>query len=386
MLRAHGAAYPTFEAERIPVKTAVQVMTIVAACAVAGCQTPHETSRAWPVMGTIARATASADDPASAERATEIVRDVFGGVDASMSNWSPASELSRVNRDAGRGSAPIEDADLAACIEASLDAARATGGAFDPTVGPLMRLWGFRPRGPRVPSDAEIAATMTLVGAEKVHFDPETRAIRFDRDGMELDLGGIAKGCALDIARKAVGSRGAFGLLDLGGNLAWYGDPRGWLDRLRGSPAVIAEIRDPRGSERIPASIALRAGTAVATSSDVENHIEIDGESFGHLMDARTGRPAVTDVVQATAIHRSATVTDILSTALFVAGSDRAGEILAAYPGSEAVLFVHDGRGLAVLASRSLRGRLALSGDAGVTPDSPRFVLPAATMDLSSDP
>ena len=126
----------------------------------------------------------------------------------------------------------------------------------------------------------------------------------------------------------------------------------------------------------------MRAGAAVATSSELENNFTEGGVTYGHIMDPRTGRPAVTDVVQATAIHPSATVTDILSTALYVAGSLRAPAILDAYPGSEAVLIVREGAGVAIVASRSLEGRIRVVPGAAA----PRFTLPAATMPPSKTP
>lgn len=353
---------------------------LTALCALASCASPRGESRAWPVMGTIAQAEANAGTEGEASRAIDAVRAAFDHVNATMSNWSEASELSRLNREAARGDYRIEDPDLAACLEASLDAARRTGGAFDPTVGPLMTAWGFRPKAPRVPGNDEIARAMSLVGADKVRYEPDRRTIRFEREGMELDLGGIAKGCALDIARASLAPGKVSGLLDLGGNLAWFGDPRTRIGTWIGARAAVSLIKDPRHPERVCAEAQLPAGMAVATSSDVENHTTIDGTLYGHIMDPRTGRPSDSDVVQATAFHRSATVTDVLSTALFVAGSARAPAILQAYPGAEAVLFVREGDRLAVLASRSLEGRLVVLEDPGFAPASPRFTLPAATM------
>jgi thiamine biosynthesis lipoprotein len=323
-------------------------------------------------MGTIARVDLVAEDERTAADAAEEVRRVFDRVNATMSNWSPDSELSKLNREAGRGGSKIVDADLAACIAAGLDAARKTGGAFDPTVGPLMTAWGFRPRSSRVPTDPEIEILLERVGASKVHLDPSGPSIRFDRDGMEIDLGGIAKGYAVDLARRALAGRPVSGLIDLSGNL-------GWLPARPGDVPPIAGIKDPSDPDRVIAQVRLRPGAALATSSDVENHRTVDGKTIGHIMDARTGRPAETDVVQATAIHPSATVADVLSTALFVGGSRGAAEVLAAYPGAEAVLIVREDGRLAILASASLQGRLS---DLHLT-GAPRFVLPAATISVS---
>ena len=334
-------------------------------------------TRSWPVMGTFARVTVSGADAESDERAVERVRATFDRVDAAMSNWRPESELSRLNREAGLAAYRIADADLAACVATALEGAARTDGLFDPTVGPLMTLWGFRPRAPRVPADAAIAETMTRVGAGLVHFDRSAGTVRFDRDGMEIDLGGIAKGCALDVARRAIEERRRFGLLDLGGGLAFFGTPRGG--------SVTVGLRDPRDPDASSGEVRLPPRIAASTSSDLENRNVIDGVVYGHVMDPHSGRPAVTEVVQATAFHPEAAVSEVLSKALFIGGPRAAPRVLAAYPGAEAVLIVREGDRLAVIASRSLQGRLTLARTGGFTADSPRFTLAAATMTPSGN-
>jgi thiamine biosynthesis lipoprotein len=351
--------------------------------ALIGCAAQPSVVHRWPVMATYATATVVTASPEDGESAVLRVRNALDRVNDAMSNWTDESELQRLNAAARHRAYTIADPELARCVAAALDAAARTGGAFDPTVGPLMALWGFRPKAPRVPGEEEIAEALRHVGASKVAYDRSTRTIRFADPGMELDLGGIAKGCALDLARRD-GTREVrlLGLLlDLGGQLAsWGRSPE------RGEWTV--GLRDPEGESSIVATITLRAGGTVASSSDVEQAFEIGGRRYGHIMDSRSGRPSETDVLQSTAIDPSATTGDLLSTALFVGGSSRAGEILRAYPSAEAVLILREGGGLAMLASTSLRGRLEIEGGARhrFTPDSPRFVLPAATMAVSANP
>ena len=314
-------------------------------------------------MATYATVVVRTDDPAEATRVVERTREVFDRVATTMSNWSDDSELTRMNRAAGRGPYVIEDEGLAACVAAALDGAERTGGAFDPTVGALMTAWGFRPKAPRVPSDGEIAAALERVGIARVRFDPEARTIRFDRDGLEIDLGGIAKGCALDEARRAIGVVDAD--LDLGGQWAFRG----------GHPRVTG-IADPEARDRTIGTVEADPGDSIATSSASENHFEVAGVRYGHVMDPRTGRPVATDVIQATAIDPSARTAEILGKALMVAGTAGAPEILARFPTARAVLVVRDGERLAVLTSPSLRGRLTLTADGRFTPDSPRMLAP----------
>jgi thiamine biosynthesis lipoprotein len=300
--------------------------------AVSGCASRAPIERKWPVMGTFA--TVSVDGP---EAAVDAARDAFDGVDRSMSNWSPASDLSRLNEAARRGAAPVEDPDLLACVARAFEAARATEGAFDPTVGPLMTLWGYRPRAKRTPTDAEIASTLRQVGHEKVRLEGGT--IRFEAPGMEIDLGGIAKGCALDLARERVVAAGArSALLDLGGNLMAVGRPpsgRHWE----------FGVKDPRDPDRVAGVVEVSEGS-VSTSGSYENP--------GHIMDPRTGRSAETDVLAATVVAPSGAEADALSTALCVAGSAAAPRILERFRGARAVLFLKDGR---VVVSDGLRWR-----------------------------
>ena len=316
-------------------------------------------------MGTYATVVVRTDDPAAAERARERARSVLDHVATTMSNWSESSELTRMNRAAAHGAYAIEDEGLAACVAAALEGAERTGGAFDPTVGALMTAWGFRPKSPRVPSEAEIASALDRVGVRRVHFDPAARTIRFDRDGLEIDLGGIAKGCALDTARRDVAAAGTrLELdLDLGGQWAFFGGDR----RVTG-------IADPEARDRTIGTVEVGPADSIATSSASENHFEIAGVRYGHVMDPRTGRPAHTDVIQATAIDPSATTAEVLGKALMVAGSAGAPAILSHFPTARAVLVVRDGEGLALLASASLRDGLKLVADGRFTPDSPRML------------
>ena len=347
---------------------AAKASIAVSLCVLAACAPGAAvTTRSWPTMGTYATVVVRTEDPRAADRAVERTRAVLDRVATTMSNWSEESELTRMNRAAGRAAYAIEDAGLAACVQAALDGAERTGGAFDPTVGALMTTWGFRPRAPRLPSDAEIASALERVGATRVHFDARGRTIRFDRDGLEIDLGGIAKGCALDTARREVAATGGrLELdLDLGGQWAFLGGER----RATG-------IADPEARDRTIGTVTVGPEDSIATSSASENHFEVAGVRYGHVMDPRTGRPAQTDVIQATAIDPSATTAEVLGKALMVAGSAGAPAILRRFPTARAVLVVREGERLAVLTSEDLRDELKLAADGRFSPDSPRMIAP----------
>ena len=329
-------------------------------------------------MGTYGSAEIWTTNQEVADKILAGVRQAYESVDASMSNWDPASELSRINLQARQGPVEVEDPELFRCIRISMAYARATRGAFDPTVGPLMQLYGFRPDDPQVPSEEALAEVLDHVGWDKVEVIEVARSIRFRDPEVELDLGGIAKGYALDVAARMfshVGCRA--GLLDLGGNLyAWAAPP--------GEEAWNIGIRHPEDPERVIATLRV-ANRGVATSSNRLNAFEVDRTSYGHIMAAATGRPAVSDVIQATVIADSATDADALATAMVVAGSKRAAEWLQRATRVEAVLLVQGRDGPFVLASTSLRETLEvdpafLAEIAGP----PRFLLPPEQLGLTN--
>ena len=322
-------------------RVAALCLVSLAACA----ELPHKDTpltRRWPVMGTFVEASLWGDAP-SAARAMERLRESLDRSDLAMSNWRTDSGLARLNTDARAGLAITGDPRLADCVDAALDAAQATGGAFDPTVGPLMVVWGFRPGPRRTPDDAEIEATLRDVGWEKVSRQGRGR-VHFATRGMELDLGGIGKGCALDAAVGEAMVETRAGILELGRSFAVWGRPPDGAWRIA--------LAAPGDEDDLLATLTAYAPTFVSTSSQEENP--------GHLVDPKTGLAADTDVVSATAVAPSGTISDLLSTALLVAGSERARAILEAYPGASAILLVREGGALTLLASASLEKRLRI--------------------------
>jgi thiamine biosynthesis lipoprotein len=316
-----------------------------------GCSEPGLVERRWTIMGTYASAEIHAIDQGTAEDVLARIQEDYRHVDATMSNWREDSLLSRLNREARERPFVVEDPELFRCVKLAREFARRTGGAFDPTVGPLMRLYGFRPLGPRVPSDSEILLTLRHVGWERFEVLPEARAVRFRAGGIELDLGGIARGQALDIAARNFALPGVrAGLLDLGGTVYAWGKPPG------GERWTVG-IRDPQDAEAIMAVLELR-DRAISTAGDYENHVLVDGVRLGHIMDARTGRPAASDVVSSTVISDSGIEADALSTAFFVAGSQRVAAMLEGARRIEVILVIRTARGPAVLASSTLRDRV----------------------------
>ena len=297
---------------------------------------PARVDGAWPVMGTILRITALAADEATGRGALEAGRVAVFRVDSLMSTYKPDSEISVLNAAAGTGAWTALSPWTEEVLAASLRWARRSGGAFDPTVGPLMRAWGFRGGPKRPPDPAALATARAHVGWQAVTLDTAGHRARLERPAMALDFGGVAKGYALDRALDEMRRAWALsGMADLGGNVAVYGPaPSGDGWRLG--------IRHPRRTAETMGRVTLERGS-VATSGDYEQMFEVEGVRYGHIMDPRTGAPA-RGIVAVTVAAPDGLLADVLSTTLFVMGPEAGGRLLEhAFPdGGVTALWVLD--------------------------------------------
>lgn len=270
---------------------------------------------------------AGRDAMGRAEGGAEIVRAAFAEVEAAASVFRGDSPIARLNRDGAVTLPPPANGgfDLAAVIRAALDAARESDGAFDPTVNPLMRLWGFRKGAAEatMPSGEALRAALEKVGWREVRLetlDGGATRVSFARAGMELDLGGIAKGAAVDFAFERLRAAGyADFVVNLGGNIRVSGRPhprrRTWH----------VAVRDPGNPSRtVDGALELADGEAVATSGSYERFVEIGGRRYSHIIDPRTGMP-VARGGSVSVVAPSAMRADAWSTAFFVQGKSADG-------------------------------------------------------------
>jgi thiamine biosynthesis lipoprotein len=268
--------------------------------------------------------------PAAQQGAAEEVRAAFGEANAQMSTYLEASAISRVNRAAGQGPVPAP-AELRAVVARGLEISRLSDGAFDVSWAALHGLWDFRAARPRVPSAVEIAARVPLVDYRQVVVDPAAGTIALRRPGMRIDLGGIAKGFALDRAAARLRQRGVRSFLISGGGQVIAGGRRG--DR----PWRVG-IRDPRGPIADSCASLDFGDASISTSGDYERFFEQGGVRYHHILDPRTGRPARAGLRSATVLAAEGTTADALSTAVIVLGKDRGLALMRRIPGVEAVL------------------------------------------------
>jgi thiamine biosynthesis lipoprotein len=205
-----------------------------------------------------------------------------------------------------------------------------------------MRLWGFKDRRPHLPTTTELAGIRPFVGFEQIQIDSSTRAVRFTRPGVQIDLGGIAKGFAAELAAGSLRRRGLSGLIDLGGNQYMVGRPPG-------KQVWSVGVRHPDLPDALLGAVEVSGGS-LSTSADSSNFVTIDGRQYGHLMDPRTLRPA-TASLSVTIASTDGTLADALSKAVFVLGPKAGLSLLASFPGTSAVVAFRetDGRvGVAV--------------------------------------
>lgn len=320
---------------------------------------PVRVSRAWPLMGTLFRATVWTRDSTSGARLIRNARDSVVLVDSLMSTYRPSSEISLVNTSAGLKTPVRVSTQTMAVLQKARFYWEVSGGAFDPTVGPIVTAWGFEGSRPRRPSPRALDSLRALVGFGDVELDSAAGTVRLPRTSMRLDLGGIAKGYALDLARKVLADPSIQGgSVDLGGNVLLFGRPPG------GGKWRIA-IVDPRRGERPIGELSLDSG-AVATSGNYEHYVVIDGKRYGHIMDPRTAMPA-RGVLSATAVGPLGEWSDGLSATLFLLGPTRGSALIDSIPGLAGIWVLDRGQksvtGRDIVCSARARKLFQMSGE-----------------------
>lgn len=297
-------------------------------------------------MGTFAAISLPASESGRLPEATTKAKAVMAELDQRLSVYKPDSEISRLNAAAGTGTVSMSEGAIT-LLRRVRHYSEASGGAFDPTLGPVIRAWGFSGgRKPAAVLDTETLRPL-LERTGWRHLQVLDTHAALVQPGMFLDLGGIAKGYAVDRVFEALDTNHYPGvLIDLGGNVRCRGESR------PGTPWRIG-VRNPFAREELVGVLTIPSGMAVATSGNYERFVEIDGKRYAHIIDPRSGQP-VTGMASVTVVSPDGTESDALSTALFVAGPGTAKDILARLPGNEA-LFIPDEQPPRLLATPGFR-------------------------------
>ena len=268
----------------------------------------------------------------------QIVEEAFEEVDRIdrlMSHYKAESALSRLNREAARHPVAV-DAELFDFIVDAMRYNRDSDGAFDITVGPLMKAWGFFSGEGRMSTDDELAAARRHVGGDHVILDPGRRTIAFDRIGVELDLGGIAKGYAVDRVVHLLRQRQIHAALISAGGSTIYG-----LGTPPGRDGWDVTLQDPIDARKI-AFTALLMDRALSVAGSSEKSFRAGDVRYSHIMDPRTGRP-VQGVLSVAVLSDSATAGDALDNAFFVLGPEGSRAYWTRLARTDVFFFLPDG-------------------------------------------
>ena len=310
------------------------------------------TSAGWVVreeaiMGTAIRVELWADDRRLGDLAAAAVMDEMHRIDRCMSPHKPTSELSRINREAARQPVPLSE-EMVRLVDQALAFSRLSDGAFDISYAAVGRLYDYRAR--QRPDADTLQAARAKIGWKHLHLDPHARTLRFGLEGMCIDLGGFAKGHAVDRATALLQRRGiAHAMVSAGGDSRAIGDRRG-------RPWSVA-IRHPRQPGEVVAVLPLE-DTSISTSGDYERYFDEDGQRHHHLIDPATGR-SPSSVHSVTILAADGLTSEALSKAVFVLGAQRGLALVETLPGIDAVV---------VDAQGALRASSGLMPAAPITP------------------
>jgi thiamine biosynthesis lipoprotein len=283
-------------------------------------------SRDEAIMGTAIRVELWGDDRDGAEAAIGAVMDEMHRIDALMSPYKEASELSRINRDAARSPVAVCD-ELFDLLERSIAFSQLSAGAFDITYASAGHLYDYRRR--IRPTDAQLAAAREAIGYRHLQLDRTARTVRFAREGVRIDLGGFAKGHAVDRGAAILAQRGVrHAVVAAGGDSRMVGDRRG-------RPWTVG-VRDPRREGEVVALLPLQ-DVAVSTSGDYERYFDDGEERCHHLIDPRTGK-SPHSVHSVTVIAPDGLTSEALSKTLFVLGVEQGMRIVESLPDVDAVV------------------------------------------------
>ena len=302
-------------------------------------------------MYTIVEITVSSD---SQQKAKTAIDNAFGELErlAKLLNfYAEDSEISAVNRNAGNKPVRVSP-ETVEIIEKALYVSENTGGAFDITVGPLVRLWDFQKK--IIPDRAIVKEKLKLVGYKHIVIDKEASTVFLKTKGIQIDLGGIIKGFAADKAVEILKQQGIkAGIVAIAGDIKTFGiRPDGGLWKVG-----IQNPRQQTDKDEITATIAM-TDMAISTSGDYERYFIIDGKRYHHILNPKTGYPA-DECRSVSIIAKDGSITDPFSTGIFILGAEKGIKLLEEM-GIDGIIVDKNGK---IHTTPNLRGKLEIIGD-----------------------
>jgi thiamine biosynthesis lipoprotein len=289
------------------------------------------TRRTQLIMGTLVEITLSHSNPDVTQSAITQAFDEMQRIEQLMSTYIPDSEISKINRAAGKEAIPVSR-EVEEVIREGIYWSGQSSGAFDITVEPLVHLWDFDGEKETIPSENTLRKTATLVNYKDIEIKDHT--VRLKRRGMAINVGGLAKGYAVDRAISILRSKVKNGIVNAGGDLFAFGQKN------KQTPWNIG-LQHPRKPQELLAAFAVE-NHAVATSGDYQRYFVKDGVRYHHIFDPQTGKPARL-MISATIITTEVMDADALATAVFVMGPEKGIEWVDSIDYVEAMVVLEDG-------------------------------------------
>ena len=289
-------------------------------------------SQSFLMLGTVCKITIY-DKPS--EEAFKAAFARLGEIEQKMTLHSESSEIVSINHNSGIEPVVVSE-DTFTVIRKAVEIAQASGGAFDPTIGPLVQAWDIGGDNPRRPSQEEIQALLPLVDYRQVVLNEHDQSVFLKKPGMVLDLGGIAKGYAADQAALVLRSFGVEqAIVNLGGNVLVLGlKPDGNLWRIG--------VQDPEQDRGAYAIIVQLEDTSLVTSGPYERFLVVEGKTYHHILDTKTGYPVDSDFTSASIITHSSLLADALSTSVYALGFEKGIALINSFEDVEAIFFTED--------------------------------------------
>lgn len=329
-------------------------LTLTMCALLCGCggKTPVRYQWADVAMGTSIQTSIYAEGSEEAKAVSDEITAYLRRLEREEISWRMESaELFAVNASAGNAQGYLLSEDMTALLERCLTISRDAGGAFDVTMGPVVRLWdidrwaaGGDASDERLPEEELLRQTLLLCGSEKIRLEPEIcgedgetlQARIFMPQGMQLDLGAVGKGAALTKIQSCLEGNGVSGaVISVGGSILTYGEKP---DKSLWKVGIV----NPRDTSSQLGVLSLKGQWCVSTSGDYERYVEVDGVRYHHIIDPSDGRPAASGVCSVTVLAKDGFLSDALSTACFILGVEK-GMALARRYDAEVLFVTTDG-------------------------------------------
>jgi len=287
---------------------------------------------------------------ADAQKTSQEVIAKIKDLEALMTINAPGGDVNRLNEQAGNGYVTVNPETMSV-LKSARKISELSGGAFDVTVGPVVKVWRIGSDKPQIPPDAVLKDLVALIDYADVHLDETSNQASLQRPGQIVDLGGIAKGYAGDVAKAIYQKDGTqSALINLGGNVVALGH------KPDGSTWSIG-IQNPKSDTGEVVGVVHVSDQAVVTSGDYQRYFEKDGKRYCHIIDTQTGYPAESGLMSATIVASSSIEADGLSTAAFVLGLTKGLDLIKRYGQAEAIFITTDKK---IYVTKGLQGNFQL--------------------------